>query len=155
MDQGHAGEPAATVVAERCRVAERMAGFASLGSQYFTSNDLAGTTLTDLHGIADVVAAKILARFGAITRFRSQSAFASYCGVAPIEVSSGDVQRHRLSRAGDRQLNYALHVMAMAQIKRETPRPRLLPAGNEPPVRPIKKPCAVSNGAWPTSSTAP
>jgi transposase len=36
-------------------------------------------------------------------------------------VSSGDLQRHRLSRAGDRQLNYALHVMAMAQIKRATP----------------------------------
>lgn len=80
-----------------------------------------GTTLTDLHGIADVVAAKILARAGAVSRFRSESAFASYCGVAPIEVSSGDVQRHRLSRAGDRQLNYALHVMAMAQIKRPTP----------------------------------
>jgi len=79
-----------------------------------------GTTLTDLHGIGDVIAAKILARSGAVSRFRSESAFASYCGVAPIEVSSGDVQRHRLSRAGDRQLNYALHVMAMAQIKRPT-----------------------------------
>lgn len=42
---------------------------------------------------------------------RSAAEFASYCGVAPIEVSSGDVQRHRLSRAGDRQLNYALHVI--------------------------------------------
>jgi transposase len=80
-----------------------------------------GTTLTDLHGIGDVTAAKILARSGAVNRFRSESAFASYCGVAPIEVSSGDVQRHRLSRAGDRQLNYALHVMAMAQIKQATP----------------------------------
>jgi transposase len=80
-----------------------------------------GTTLTDLHGIGDVTAAKILARSGTVTRFRSESAFASYCGVAPIEVSSGDVRRHRLSRAGDRQLNYALHVMAMAQIKRTTP----------------------------------
>jgi transposase len=80
-----------------------------------------GTTLTGLHGVGDVIAAKILARSGAVSRFRSESAFASYCGVAPIEVSSGDVQRHRLSRAGDRQLNYALHVMAMAQIKRATP----------------------------------
>ncbi|MFD6263015.1 transposase [Micromonospora chalcea] len=62
-----------------------------------------------------------LARSGAVNRFRSESAFASYCGVAPIEVSSGDVQRHRLSRAGDRQLDYALHVIAMAQIKRATP----------------------------------
>ena len=80
-----------------------------------------GTTLTDLHGIGDVTAAKILARSGAVSRFRSESAFASYCGVAPIEVSSGDIQRHRLSRAGDWQLNYALHLMAMAQIKRPTP----------------------------------
>jgi transposase len=82
-----------------------------------------GTTLTDLHGIGDVVAAKILAGAGAVSRFRSEAAFALYYGVAPIEVSSGDVQRHRLSRAGDRQMNYALHVMAMAmaQIKRATP----------------------------------
>jgi transposase len=77
--------------------------------------------LIDLHGIGDVTAAKILARSGAVSRFRSESAFASYCGVAPIEVSSGDIQRHRLSRAGDRQLNYTLHVMSMAQIKRATP----------------------------------
>lgn len=39
----------------------------------------------------------------------------------PSEVSSGDVQRHRLSRAGDRQLNYALHVIAITQISRGTP----------------------------------
>ncbi|MEV0611524.1 transposase [Polymorphospora rubra] len=79
-----------------------------------------GATLTDPHGIGDVLAAKILAHSGAVSRFRSQSAFVSYCGVAPMEVSSGDIQRHRLSRAGDRQLNYALHVMAMAQIKQAT-----------------------------------
>ena len=42
-------------------------------------------------------------------------------GVAPIEVSSGDVQRLRLSRAGDRQLNYALHVMAITPTQRATP----------------------------------
>ena len=80
-----------------------------------------GTTLTELHGIGDVLAAKILARSGSAARFRSASAFASYCGVAPIEVSSGDIQRHRLSRAGDRQLNYALHVMAITQTQRATP----------------------------------
>ena len=68
-----------------------------------------------------MTAAKILARTGPISRFRSPAAFASYCGVAPIEVSSGDVQRHRLSRSGDRQLNYALHVMAITQIRYESP----------------------------------
>lgn len=80
-----------------------------------------GTTLTNLLGIGDVVAAKLLARTGPVSRFPSAAAFASYCGVAPIEVSSGDVVRHRLSRAGDRQLNYALHVMALAQIRYDGP----------------------------------
>lgn len=78
------------------------------------------TTLTTVHGVADVVAAKLLARTGPVGRFRSPDAFASYAGVAPIEVSSGDVVRHRLSRAGDRQLNYALHVIAITQIRRDT-----------------------------------
>lgn len=80
-----------------------------------------GTTLTQLHGIGDVLAAKILARTGSVTRFRSSSAFASFCGVAPISVSSGDIQRHRLSGAGDRQLSYALHVMAITQTRRPSP----------------------------------
>jgi transposase len=76
--------------------------------------------LTTLHGVGDLVAAKILAHTGDIGRFRSEAAFASYCGVAPIEVSSGKVQRHRLCRAGDRQLNYALHVIAITQIRGDT-----------------------------------
>lgn len=79
-----------------------------------------GTTLTQLHGVGALTAGKILGRVGTITRFRSAAAFASYTGTAPIEVSSGDVVRHRLSRAGDRQLNYYLHVMALTQIRQNT-----------------------------------
>lgn len=79
-----------------------------------------GTTLTELHGIGALTAAKIVSRVGSIHRFNSPAAFASYTGTAPIEVSSGDVVRHRLSRAGDRQLNYCLHVMAITQIRRDT-----------------------------------
>ena len=101
-----------------------------------------GTTLTDLHGIGDVVAAKILAGAGEVSRFRSEAAFASYCGVAPIEMSSGDVRRHRLSRAGDRQMNYTLHVMAMAQTKRATPGQDYYQR-NVPAVRHIRKPCVA------------
>jgi transposase len=63
-----------------------------------------GTTLIQLRGIGDLTAGKILARVGDVTRFRSAAAFASYTGTAPIEVSSGDLVCHRLSRAGDRQL---------------------------------------------------
>jgi transposase len=80
-----------------------------------------GSTLTQLHGIGNLLAGKILARVGDINRFRSAAAFASYTGTAPIEVSSGDVVRHRLSRAGDRQLNSCLHIMAITQIAHNTP----------------------------------
>lgn len=79
------------------------------------------TTLTQLRGLGDLTAAKIVARAGDVTRFRSEAAFASYNGTAPIEVSSGDVIRHRLSRAGDRQLNCCLHIMARSQIQHDTP----------------------------------
>ncbi|WP_346280328.1 IS110 family transposase [Pseudonocardia sp.] len=79
------------------------------------------STLTELRGIGDLTAGKILARVGDVHRFRSAAAFASYTGTAPIEVSSGDVVRHRLSRAGDRQLNCCLHTMAITQIQRDSP----------------------------------
>ena len=78
-----------------------------------------GTTLTQLRGIGDLTAGKITGCVGDITRFRSPAAFASYNGTAPIEVSSGDVVRHRLSRAGDRQLNYWLFVAAITQLKHD------------------------------------
>ena len=50
-------------------------------------------------------------------RARSASAFANYAGVAPIEVASGDHVRHRLPRGGDRQLNLALHIVALTQVR--------------------------------------
>jgi transposase len=83
--------------------------------------DSSGSTLTELCGIGTLNAAKILSRVGSIHRFRSAAAFGSYTGTAPIDVSSGDVTRHRLSRAGDRQLNCCLHNMAITQIARDTP----------------------------------
>jgi transposase len=83
--------------------------------------DASGSTLTELSGIGTLNAAKIIARVGTIDRFRSADAFATYTGTAPIAASSGDVTRHRLSRAGDRQLNCCLHTMAISQIARDTP----------------------------------
>jgi transposase len=86
-----------------------------------TAVSASGTTLTELGGIGALTAGKILGRVGTINRFRSAAAFATSNGAAPIDVSSGDVVRHRLSRAGDRQLNLCLHVMALTQIRQETP----------------------------------
>ncbi|GAF46550.1 IS110 family transposase [Rhodococcus wratislaviensis] len=77
--------------------------------------------MTELCGIATLTAGKIIARVGSVHRFRSATAFASYTGIALIEASSGDVVRHRLFRAGDRQLNCCLHTMAITQISRDTP----------------------------------
>jgi transposase len=80
-----------------------------------------GTTLTDIVGIGPVTAAVILGEVGDIRRFPSKHHFATYTGTAPLEVSSGEVVRHRLSRAGNRQLNRALHVAALTN-KRLDPR---------------------------------
>jgi transposase len=94
---------------------------AKAASDIQTAVDTSGSTLIELCGIGTLNAAKILARVGSVHRFRSAAAFASYTGTAPIEASSGDVTRHRLSRAGDRQLNCCLHTMAITQIARDTP----------------------------------
>ena len=80
-----------------------------------------GTTLTRLTGISDVLAAKILGHIDDIGRFPSADHLASYAGTAPIEASSGDVVRHRLSRHGNRQLNHAIHLAAHTQTIRPGP----------------------------------
>ena len=72
-----------------------------------------GSRLAALDGVGPVAAARLLGRIRRADRFPSASAFANYAGVAPIEVASGDRARHRLPRGGDRQLNYALHIMAL------------------------------------------
>jgi transposase len=79
------------------------------------------TTLTDIVGIGPVTAATILGEVGDIARFATADHFASYTGTAPLEASSGEVVRHRLSRAGNRRLNSALHVIALSN-KRYDPR---------------------------------
>ena len=76
-----------------------------------------GTTLPDIQGIGTILAAKIIGHAGDVTRFESKSHFASYTGTAPMEASSGDVRRHRLNRAGNRQLNTALHTAAIVQTR--------------------------------------
>jgi len=76
-----------------------------------------GTGLTGLYGIGPVIAGRILAEVGDVARFATKDAFASYNGTAPIDVSSGDQIRHRLSRAGNRRINHALHMMAVTQIR--------------------------------------
>ena len=62
-------------------------------------------------------AARLLVEVGDITRFPNKAHFASWNGTAPIDASSGDQVRHRLSRGGNRQINRVLHIMARVQIR--------------------------------------
>ncbi len=79
-----------------------------------------GTTLTQLHGIGPSGAARLLVEVGDITRFPSKAHFASWNGTAPIDASSGEQIRHRLSRKGNRQINRVLHTMAVVQLRNPT-----------------------------------
>jgi transposase len=76
-----------------------------------------GTSLTEVFGVGPVVAATVIGYTGDVARFRNRDHFAAYTGTAPIEVSSGGRITHRLSRRGNRQLNHALHIAAITQIR--------------------------------------
>ena len=67
------------------------------------------TSLVQLFGVGPVLAARFLGEVGDIGRFPSKHHFAAHTGTAPLEASSGQVIRHRLSRAGDGKLNHALY----------------------------------------------
>jgi len=79
-----------------------------------------GTTLMDLNGIGPSGAARLLVEVGDITRFPDKNHFGSWTGTAPIDASSGDNVRHRLSRGGNRQINRVLHIMATVQLRNPT-----------------------------------
>jgi transposase len=76
-----------------------------------------GTSLMTLNGIGPSGAARLLIDVGDITRFPSKGHSASWTGTAPLDASSGDRTRHRLSRAGNRQINRTLHIMATVQLR--------------------------------------
>jgi transposase len=73
--------------------------------------------LLDLAGVGALTAAKILAEVADVRRFRSKDAFARHNGTAPLPVWSGNRVRHRLSRTGNRQLNAAIHRIAVTQMR--------------------------------------
>jgi transposase len=74
----------------------------------------------DIHGVGPVVAARTLADVGDVTRFADRNRFASWTGTAPLDASSGEQNRHRLSRAGNRRMNHMIHIAAISQIRLDT-----------------------------------
>jgi transposase len=77
----------------------------------------AGPALLAEPGVGPVVAAQLLVGWSHRGRVRSEAAFASLAGAAPIEASSGQRSRHRLNRGGDRALNRALHTVAITRLR--------------------------------------
>jgi transposase len=116
------GDTLAETIAARCirelardiedlnaRIAELDAEIAALMTEH-------GNPVADLHGAGTLIAATVIAHAGDIRRFKSQAAFARYCGAAPIPCGSGQTSgRHRLHRGGNRQLNAALYRIAIVQ----------------------------------------
>jgi transposase len=80
-----------------------------------------GSHLMDIHGIGPAGAARILADVGDVTRFPDRGHFASWNGTAPIDASSGQHTRHRLSRAGNRRINHVLYMAGIVQLRNDTP----------------------------------
>lgn len=78
----------------------------------------AAPTLRAMPGVGALTAAKLVGEAAGVTRFKSEAAFARHAGIAPIPVWSGNTKgRVRLTRSGNRQLNAAIHRIAVTQIR--------------------------------------
>ena len=115
------GLAAATARAEAIRLAQRVSDL----DQQLADNRGRLTALVadqapqllNLHGIGAVTAAAILTVWSHPGRIRGEAAFAKIAGTAPIPASSGNTDRHRLNRGGDRRLNRAVNTVVLTRIR--------------------------------------
>lgn len=91
---------------------------------------LVAPSLLAIVGCGPLTAAKIVGETAQVRRFRSKDAFARLNSTAPLPVWSSNKQRHRLSRTGNRQLDAALHRIAMTQARMHPPARELLERRN-------------------------
>jgi transposase len=103
----------------RCRSLTR--SILALDRELQARTQLRAPRLLRLPGCGPLSAAKLLGEIGPIERFDSDAQLARHAGVAPLEASSGKYQRHRLDRGGNRQLNCALHRIAITQARVHPP----------------------------------
>src|SRR4051794_23488785 len=98
--------------------AKRLADELTLIDQQLTAiiSELAPELLAQ-YGVGPFCAAQLLVSVGDPRRLRSEAAFARLAGTSPLPASSGQTQRHRLNRGGDRQLNYALHLIVLQRVR--------------------------------------
>jgi transposase len=120
--------PSTTVEVERKRLAQDLLvdvrrldrDIAAVKARIADAVAVADTSLLEIHGVGPIVAAIIIGHTGDPRRFPTRDRFASYNGTAPIEASSGTKNRHRLNPRGNRQLNHALHLIAVTQVAHDT-----------------------------------
>ncbi len=77
------------------------------------------TPLLDVCGIGMIAAARLIGELGCTPRIRSAAALAALAGIAPVAVSSGGRNGHRLNRGGNRRLNRTFHMIAVCQLRHE------------------------------------
>jgi transposase len=99
----------------RCRSLTR--AIVELDRELATLTAQMAPALLELPGCGGLTAAKLLAEIGPIERLRTDAQLARHGGVEPLQASSGRTQRHRLDRGGNRQLNCALHRIAITQAR--------------------------------------
>jgi transposase len=111
-------EPCARIARDLvARISEMTGAINCLARQIGDLTSTVSPTLLELVGCGPLSAAKIVAETAGSGRFRSRAAFAAHNGTAPIPVWSGNLVRHRLNRGGNRQLNAALHRIAVTQLR--------------------------------------
>jgi transposase len=99
------------------RVDELEAAAAKLEKQIEVLVKASTTSLTTLVGVGAINAARILGEVIDVSRLSGQAAFGALSGTAPVPASSGRTDRWRLNRGGNRQLNRAIHSMALTQSR--------------------------------------
>ena len=103
----------------RCREITRRAN--ELEREIAALVQTSAPALVHIPGCAWLTAAKIVAETAQISRFPTEGHFARYAGTAPVPASSGARHRHRFNRRGNRQLNAALHRIAVTQMRIHEP----------------------------------
>ena len=98
----------------------------ALGREIALMAEVQAPELVAIAGCGPLTAAKPVAEVAGIARFDTPAKLARYGGVAPVPVSSGERLRHRLDRTGNRQLNRALHRMAITQARIHPPAKKYL-----------------------------
>jgi transposase len=117
--------PASAAEAERKRLAQELladvrrldSAIAASKARLMSAVAASGSSVVELQGVGPVLAGLIIGHSGDIARFPSRDHYASYNATAPIEASSGPKARHRLNPRGNRQLNHAIHMVAIVQVR--------------------------------------